>query len=433
MKRYVRYFLCCILFCCPYLVFAKVTCSNGDYSATIDIDNENLSLTDKANIVITSDFSYEVEYKVENKDIVHISSNGIVTPVSKGNTKINAIIEFLNGDNKVGECTSVLDINVLSSDSSLKTLNLEEFDISGVFNKNTFEYEVKLPYSYEKINIIAVANDPLATITGDGRRYLNEGENKYEIIVKATDGTTSTYKITVLREDANDDNTLKSLIVEGYELSPSFDKDIYEYSLNVDKNVEDITINAIGNYELAKILGTGNYKLATGENKFFITVIAENNTEQKYTIIVNKNKGNSKLSNLEVVGYKLDKNFNSDHYIYNLTIKNDINKLDIKAEVTDNDQIEIIGNEDLQVGENNIIIRVSNDDKGATTYKIIVNKLSVEEQKEIEKNDMLLKVLLVIFIISIIIMVILIVIFIKRNYKGNKKQIKKNDLKKNKK
>ena len=426
MKRYIKYFLCIALFSFPYLVLGKVTCSNGDYSATIDMDKENLSLTDNTKILVASDYKYEVDYNADDKNIVHISNDGIITPINKGNTKINVIIKFLENDNKVGECTSVINLNVLSNDSFLKNLTLEELDISAIFQKDDFDYEVRLPYNYEKINIIAVPNDENATITGDGRRYLNEGNNVYEIIVKATDGSTSTYKITILREEANEDNSLKSLIVEGYELSPEFSKDVYEYNLNVSEKVDNITISAMPTYELAKIFGTGTFKLATGENKFFITVVAENNMEQKYTIAINKNTGNSKLLNLEINGYKLNKQFSSNEYIYHLTVNNNVEKLDIKTEVEDNEQVEIIGNEKLKVGENDIIIRVSSSEKGATTYKIIVTKLSLDEQKQVEKNDLLLKVLLIIFILSIIIMFTLITIFLKKNYKKSTKKIKIN-------
>ena len=423
MKRYINYILCSILLCFPYLVLGKVTCSSGDYSATIDIDKTEISINEKANITITSDFQYEIEYEDYDKSIIQID-NSVITPIKSGSTKINATIEFITEENKV-ECTSVLNVNVLSNNSSLKSLNLEELDISSVFRSDLYEYEVKLPYSFEKINIVAEANDENTTITGDGRRYLNEGTNDYEVIVKATDGTTSTYTIKIIREDANDDNTLKNLIVEGYVITPKFDKDVYEYSLNVDKNVEDITINALATYDLAKILGTGNYKLATGENTFYITVIAENNTQKKYKLVVNKNKGNSKLENIEIKGYDLDKKFSSDDYIYSITVNSDVEKLDINAIAVDNAQIEILGNEELKVGENNVIIRVSDEDKGTTTYKIIVNKLTGEEQKIIEQNNRLLKILFIIFVVSIIIMITVIGIFLKKNYKfKNKRQIK---------
>lgn len=419
MKKYFKLLVSSIIFCCPYFTYAKVICNNGDYSATIDLDKKEIRINETANITITSDFKYEIEYRIDNEDIINISEN-IITAKKYGNTKINAKINFVEDNNIVGECTSILDINVLSNNSTLKLLNLEEIDISTVFKPDKLEYEVSLPYNYEKINIIAEPNDQNATITGDGRRYLNEGTNEYEIIVKATDGTTTTYKIKILREDANPDNTLKNLNIEGYILSPKFKKDIYEYTLNVDESVENIIINAEPSYELATVLGTGEFKLATGDNAFVITVVAENNEEQKYTILVNKNKGNSKLSELKVNGHKLDKDFNSENYIYKMTVKNNIDKLNIIAKSIDNDKIEIIGNENLVVGENDIIIRVSNKDKGATTYKIVVNKLSVEEQQEIEKNNTLLKILLIIFILSVIIMVTLVITFLKRNYKGNK-------------
>jgi len=432
MKKYFKYILCSILLCFPYFVLGKVTCAVDNYSALIDLDKNELGINDTASIKITSDYDYKVSYEIEDKSIIKIDESGIITPQKVGSTKINVLINFQNEENKV-ECNSVLNIKVMSNDSSLKVLNIEEMDISNIFKSDIYEYEIRLPYNIEKINIIAEANDKNATITGDGRRYINEGNNEYEIIVKATDGSSSTYKIKILREEANSDATLKNLLVEGYVLTPEFKNDVYEYSLSVSEEVDDITISADATYELAKILGTGKYQLATGENEFKIKVVAENNTEQIYTITVNKNNGNSKLENLVIEGYKLDREFKSDLYIYGLTINSDIDKLVINAKAKDNDQIEIIGNEDLKVGENNIIIRVSNKDKGATTYKLLVNKLSEDEQKQIEKNDMLLKILLIVFIISIIFMATVIGIFIYKNNKRNeKKNIIKNKKKKNK-
>lgn len=432
MKKYFKYILCSILLCFPYLVLGKVTCAVDNYSALIDLDKNELGINDTASIKITSDYDYKVSYEIEDKNVIKIDESGIITPQKVGSTKINVLINFENEENKV-ECNSVLNIKVMSNDSSLKSLNIEEMDISNIFKSDIYEYEIRLPYNIEKINIVAEANDKNATITGDGRRYINEGNNEYEIIVKATDGSSSTYKIKILREEANSDATLKNLLVEGYVLTPEFKSDVYEYSLSVSEEVDDITISADATYELAKILGTGKYQLATGENEFKIKVVAENNTEQIYTITINKNNGNSKLENLVIEGYKLDREFKSDLYIYGLTINSDIDKLVINAKAKDNDQIEIIGNEDLKVGENNIIIRVSNKDKGATTYKLLVNKLSEDEQKQIEKNDMLLKILLIVFIISIIFMATVIGIFIYKNNKRNeKKNIIKNKKKKNK-
>jgi len=422
MKKYILAFFCSVLLIFPCVCFAKkVTCSNGEYKATIEIDKDKFGLTEVALIKVTSDTSYEIEYKINEKDFLNIDKTGIEKLIKEGKVTINAEIEFLVDEEAVGNCTAPIPIEIVSNDSSLKSLTLEEFDITPLFKSDKYEYEIKLPYKFEKINIVAAANNKSAKITGDGRRYLNEGTNEYEVVVTATDGSTSTYKIVIIREDANDDVTLESLNVEGYVLTPKFDKETYKYTLNVDKDIEEITINATPTYEFAKIRGTGKFILATGSNICKVTVTAENGNEAFYEIEIVRNNGNSSLKNLEIAGIELDSKFSSDKYTYYATVKSDVKTVDIKAEANDNDQIEIIGNEELEYGENEIIIRVTGEDKSTTTYKIIINKLSLEEEQEIEKNDLLLKILFIMFIIAIIFMVISITIFIKRNYKRNNK------------
>lgn len=194
--------------------------------------------------------------------------------------------------------------------------------------------------------------------------------------------------------------------------------------------MEEITIKGEPSYEYAKIYGTGTFRLATGINTYYIKVVAENGNEVKYELVINKNLGSNKLTSLEVTDYKLKPIFSSEIYTYNLTIPNNISKLDVKALGNENDQIEIIGNENLKEGENEILISITGNDKTTTTYKLIVNKLSKEKEKTIKKNNILTRVLLIIFIISIIIMAGCIFIFIKRNFK---RKIVLNLKKKNKK
>ena len=79
MKKIIKYFFSCMLFCFPFLVNAKVTCSNGNYNATIDIDKTELTMTDTANITISSDFNYEIEYRMDNEIISKIRNNEKIT------------------------------------------------------------------------------------------------------------------------------------------------------------------------------------------------------------------------------------------------------------------------------------------------------------------------------------------------------------------
>lgn len=425
MKKYFFAFLCSFFLVYPNTILAKkVTCSNGEYNATVEIDKEKLGLSETAFISVTSDTKYDISYKVNNQNYIEIDDLGIIKALKEGTVTIETEVKFIEKSNVLGSCKVDFQLEIVSNDSTLKSLNLEELDISSIFKKDKYEYEIRLPYNFEKINIIAEANNSGAKITGDGRRYLNEGNNEYNIIVTATDGTTSTYKIIIIREAANDDITLKSLIVEGYVLTPIFEKNTYKYTLSVDKDVDEITINATPTYEFSKIKGTGKFILATGKSTYYITVTAENGNEAVYEIEIIKNNGSSALKNLKITDAQLDSEFKSDKYIYYAKVNSNIKTVDIKAEAEDNDQVEIIGDEKLKYGENEIIIRVTGEDKTSTTYKLIITRLSIEEEKEIEKNNMLLKILLIMFIIAIIIMATSIGIFIKKNYKKSNKNIK---------
>lgn len=429
MKKFVFTIIFCLSVFVPYNIFGKsLTCINGKYKAEINIEHDQIGIDNSTNISIKSDYEYEIEYINNTKNIIELTNTGKIKGIQEGEGLINAKINFKEDGEIIGNCDANISIAVVSNDSSLKSLKLEEIDISGLFSPDKYEYEFTIPYKFEKINIIAEANNEGAKITGDGRRYLNEGENNYEIVVTASDGSTTTYKITFMRMSANDDATLKNLIVEGYLLTPDFNKDIYEYTLNLDKDIDEIIINAEPTYPFAKVKGDGFKNLASGRNEYSVIVTSENGNEQEYKIIINKNNGNSKLKKLVIDGYNLDPKFNENTFIYNITVNNDIDKLEIDATSYDNEKIEIIGNENLKIGNNDIIIRVTGEDKTTTSYKIVVNKLSLDEEKEIEKNNILLNILFIIFIISIIIMIILIVIFIKRNYikkrKINYKKIK---------
>lgn len=418
MKRNTLLLFLSIMLIIPINTLAKkVTCSTTLYDSIIEIDKDIININDTAKITVESNNEYELAFKNSNKEVVDVNNDGLVKALSEGSSTIGVEIKYSDESS----CKTDLKVNVVSNDSTLKKLTLEEIDISPLFRSDKYEYEIKLPYKFDKINIIAEANAVNAKVTGDGRRYLNDGNNEYEIVVTASDNSTSTYKIIINREEANDEVTLDNLIVEGYVLNPRFNKNIYKYTLNVDKNVDKLNISATPTYEFANIKGNGEVILASGENIYKIVVTAENGAEGVYELVVNKNKGLSKLINMSIDNYELDSSFDSDKYIYYLTVNNDINKLNINTEVSDNDQVEIIGNDNLLDGENEIIIRVTGNDKSSSTYKIIVNKLSKEEELEIKKNNNLLKILLILFIISVIGMFILIGIFLKRNYKRKKK------------
>lgn len=82
------------------------------------------------------------------------------------------------------------------------------------------------------------------------------------------------------------DNDLKSLSVEGFELSPEFSKDVTEYTVTVPEDTKEVTINATENDSAASVTGTGTFEVTQGTNTFDIVVRAENGSEKTYKVTV---------------------------------------------------------------------------------------------------------------------------------------------------
>lgn len=82
-------------------------------------------------------------------------------------------------------------------------------------------------------------------------------------------------------------NYLKSLSVDGYELSPSFDKETLEYTVELDSTVESINVNASVEDSTASLIGGGEVSVVEGSNTIEIVVTAQNGNTRTYKITAN--------------------------------------------------------------------------------------------------------------------------------------------------
>jgi len=95
-------------------------------------------------------------------------------------------------------------------------------------------------------------------------------------------------------------NYLKSLNIDGYELTPKFNKETLEYQVELDPGTEKINVSATKEDTKARIKGIGEIKITEGINTINITVTAENGNERVYKIIANspeKDPINIKIDN----------------------------------------------------------------------------------------------------------------------------------------
>lgn len=94
-------------------------------------------------------------------------------------------------------------------------------------------------------------------------------------------------------------NNLKSLSVEGTELSPAFNKDTLEYNVELESETKSIVVNATKEDETASITGAGEIEVSEGNNKIDIVVTAQNGASKTYVI-------NAKVKELSPINIKIN-------------------------------------------------------------------------------------------------------------------------------
>ncbi len=109
-----------------------------------------------------------------------------------------------------------------------------------------------------------------------------------EVVTSPTDSTTiNLIARSEVEESYSTDNNLTSLEVEGYTLSPEFNKNTTNYSVDVDSDVTSVKVNAKASDSKASITGTGDVEVHEGANTINVVVEAENGSTKTYTIVVN--------------------------------------------------------------------------------------------------------------------------------------------------
>ncbi len=119
---------------------------------------------------------------------------------------------------------------------------------------------------------------------------------------------------------------------------------------------------------------SGNGNSSSGNSKP-TTTPSTNTTKPSTTNNTPKKSNNSKLSNLTITEGVLTPEFNAGVKEYAISVPNEITKLNITATPEDSKATVVIsGNEELQIGENNIEITVTAEDGSKSIYKILATR-----------------------------------------------------------
>ena len=292
-------------------------------------------------------YTIHVPYSVKNITL-YISNDNGATPYGIGRhnllNKTTTIEFYMVSKSKIQSQKYTLTIiqDDPSTNNNLDIIKIDGKPVSN-FDPNTLEYTVNvISEKTSKITIDAIKTDVNASISGDiGEINLPNGKTQWKINVKAEDGSYKTYTINVNRLSGN--NNILDISVDGWDLTPLFDKDKTIYRLNVPYATTSITLRSVPEVSSALVSNTGLKQLSVGSNYISVQATAENGDKGTiyYVEIVRSAPSNdSSLKTLEIYEYdggpliEYSPVFTPTtlSYIINLPADENLNSVFIKAE-----------------------------------------------------------------------------------------------------
>jgi len=325
-------------------------------------------------------YSLNVDANVSEINIKAVAE--VATSTVKGTGK-KTLVTGLNTFNIEVEAedkttrTYVVAINkAASSNNYLASLLLDQ-PFSPSFDRDTLNYNATVANTITEVDVTGVAEDPNATVTGNGTQTLKVGHNPVEITVTAENNTFRIYTIDVYREPSTN-NYLSDLKVNGATVE-GFSREKLLYKLTVENDMTEVDVQAVLEDASATLAsGTGVTHLSTGVNTVDVTVTAEDGTSKIYTLeITRKKSANNNLALLSTLEGLLSPAFTKENTSYTMQVPYEIKELTITAVAEDaNAVFHVEGNSDFVVGSDNMVyIPVTSEDGTTKTYQIKVTRL----------------------------------------------------------
>lgn len=209
-------------------------------------------------------FAASGKINVSGTSTVVVGNNVTVTVTLSSSTLIGSWEMSLNYDKNY--------LQLRSATSESNGIRMAASTATGVKSKSytfTFKTLKKGSTSVSVGGYLAYAYNDLSEIS------LSSNSKKINIITQAE-----------LEASYSKNNNLASLGVEGFTLTPEFNANTLEYSVTVPEDTKNVNITGTVQDKKASITGVGVQQVNQGNNKFLVTVKAENGSEKTYTINV---------------------------------------------------------------------------------------------------------------------------------------------------
>lgn len=241
----------------------------------------------------------------------------------------------------------------------------------------------------EAVNQTSNTNQSTSVQNGTGQNTSNQNTTSKKVTNSnvASQNTNQTTNATTVEKSSN--ANLSNLGIKPHDFK-GFRSGTTSYQVAVPQNTTTIEVYATTQDKKATLVGTGKKNLEMGENQFDVQVTAEDGTKKTYTLHIDRGGEDSAdsaetgngLAELKINNLSLSPAFHTNVYEYTVKYIGEDTRLNIETKPTDeNYTIEVIGNENLQEGENIITILVSDKNgDNIATYQVTVNKSLVDEE-----------------------------------------------------
>ena len=331
------------------------------------------NVTVSVNLIDTAAWNIKISSGSCSNNFADVTGNGLNTNKTLNltcNTGNNDNITFYvsgditseDGNNQNVSLSKTIDVynpRIKESESRLKSLSVDGYNLNKNFDSNDYEYVVSVPLTETKININALTIGNNANVIGIGTYEISENGNIFIIKVTAEDGSVSEYKINVLITDPNPinveiENENYTVVKQKSKLEKNFNYEETTIEINgisIPAYKSDITHFTIiglqnndGNIKYA-IVENNNYKLYNEVSSNNLNLYITSGNLENYKKIKTEINGISydtyKLNDRFVICYAMDISSGTYNYYKYDTIDKTFQYYEIKENTDQNNKYKI--------------------------------------------------------------------------------------------
>lgn len=269
-------------------------------------------------------------------------------------------------------------------------LTIKGDDLAGRFNISTSNSNV-VSISEDRVWIDNSSYSVSLTANGVGTATIKVTPSDVSGYNSSASGLSSkSINITVsLPREKSSDNTLKSLSVEGYEITPTFSKDTSDYKVSVPEGTANVNIIAVANSKYATITGGGKVDVTDGVNNISVVVKSETGVDKVYNLVIDvldQNPITVEVDGEEYTIVKLRKNFTCPDDFEESEIV--ISDNTIPACKNDKINYTLIGLKDSEGNISSYVYNANKNRYNAYSYAYSSNlKIIITNEKELENSE----------------------------------------------